>query len=106
MKVPASVTPDRWSLESWFSGFLAPDYHQFKADLVKDMELLRTRAEAPESEPGKLAQTVSDYEAMCERFWHLSAFLGCLSADDANNEAVKTEEAWASTLEAEVTKLK
>jgi hypothetical protein len=35
----------------------------------------------------------------------LSAYLGCLSAEDANDEGVKADEAWLSTLEAEHTKL-
>jgi len=33
-----------------------------------------------------------------DRLGHLSAYLGCLSADDANDEAVKADEAWISTL--------
>ena len=106
MNASAPVTPDRWSLESWFSAFLAPDYHEFKAELIKDIDVLQRRAELPEPEPDKLAQTVADFEAIYKRFWHVSSYLGCLSADDANNEAVKAEEAWAATVEAEITKLK
>jgi oligoendopeptidase F len=101
MESTASVTPNRWSLTSWFTAFGAPDYLAFKADLARDLAALEVPADV-----AGLAQALVSFEALGVRFWHLSAFLGCLSADDANNEAVKTDEAWAATLEAESTKLK
>ncbi len=93
--------PDRWSLTSWFSAFGAEDYLAFKSDLARDLTTLAVPAEA-----GALAKALAEYEALGVRFWHLGAYLGCLSADDANNEAVKTDEAWVATQEAELTKLK
>ena len=42
----ASSTLDRWSLDSWFSGFNQPDYADFKEDLIKDVTALRTRVPA------------------------------------------------------------
>lgn len=99
MNTPA--TPDRWSLESWFTAFGAPDYMAFKEELARDIAAFTV----PPAEE-KLADTIAAYEALGVRYWHLSAFLGCLSADDANDEAVKADEAWCATLEAGCTKIK
>ena len=92
-------------MATWFSAVLAPDYNQFKTELVKDLGALQIRADVATVPPETLAQTLADFEAVYARFSHLSSYLGCLSADDANNETVKTEEAWTATLAAEVTKL-
>lgn len=99
------TTPDRWSLESWFSTFGAPDYTDFKAALVRDVEDLMTQAAALGIDTIEMARVINALESLSDRLGHLSAYLGCLSADDANNEAVKADEAWISTLEAESTKL-
>lgn len=99
------TTPDRWSLESWFSGFGKPDYVNFKAALVRDIEAMKARTAALGSDTTVIAKTINDIEALSDRLGHLSAYLGCLSADDANDEAVKADEAWISKLEAESTKL-
>ena len=98
--------PDRWSLVSWFSGFGQPDYEDFKTALVRDVEALKARAAALASDTAAMVGVIGDLEALSDRIGHLSAFLGCLSADDANDEAVKADEAWISTLEAESSKLK
>ena len=105
MESPAPVTPDRWSLESWFTAFGAPDYVQCKTDLVREVDALAKRAAAAKAEAPELVTLINDAEALGERFSHLSAYLGCLSADDANDEAVKTDNAWLATLEAEWEKL-
>ena len=105
MTADTPITPDRWSLESWFSAFAAPDYIAFKAELVRDVDALRDRAAKLCSEVQEIAQVIVDFEALSDRLGHLSAYLGCLSADDASNEAVKSDEAWISTLEAESAKL-
>jgi oligoendopeptidase F len=99
------TTPDRWSLTSWFSAFGAPDYTDFKAALVTDVETLKTQAAALTISTVEIAQVINALESLSDRLGHLSAYLGCLSADDANDEAVKADEAWISTLEAESTKL-
>ncbi len=99
------TTPDRWSLESWFSGFGNPDYTAFKAALVHDVEALKTQAAALGGDAIECARVINLLESLSDRLGHLSAYLGCLSADDANDEAVKADEAWLSTLEAESTKL-
>lgn len=101
----SSTTPDRWSLESWFSGFGKADFTEFKAALVRDVDSLKTQAAALGGDAKEIVAVINTLEAASDRLGHLSAYLGCLSADDANNEAVKADEAWLSTLEAESTKL-
>lgn len=56
-------------------------------------------------DPGELAKALQEAEALGDRLGLLSSYLGCLSADDANDEAVKADEAWLATLEAEAVKL-
>ncbi|MDB6075237.1 MAG: oligoendopeptidase pepF/M3 family [Verrucomicrobiaceae bacterium] len=98
--------PDRWSLESWFTAFAAPDYVIFKAALADDVEALKTWAKSISTAPKDMADLICAVEALSDRLGHLSAYLGCLSADDANHEAVKADEAWMSTLDAESVKLR
>lgn len=105
MSHSATTHPDRWSLESWFSAFGAPDYTDFKAVIVHDVEALKTQAAALGADTAEIACVITALESLSDRLGHLSAYLGCLSADDANDEAVKADEAWISTLEAESTKL-
>ncbi len=105
MSYSTSTTPDRWSLESWFSDFGSADYTEFKSQLVLDVETLKTQAGALGKDWAEIVQVINALESLADRLGHLSAYLGCLSADDANNEAVKADEAWISTLEAESTKL-
>ena len=106
MSSSSPVTPDRWSLESWFSAFAAPDYVEFKSALVRDIEGLKQQATTVAADVPALAQAIVAYETLGDRLGHLSAYLGCLSADDASHEAVKADEAWISTLEAENIKLR
>lgn len=97
---------DRWSLDSWFSGFGNADYTAFKAALIVEVERVKGRAERLSTDTEAIAAVVNETEALGTRLGLLSAFLGCLSADDCNDEAVKADEAWLSTLEAECTKLR
>ncbi len=101
----SNTTPDRWSLESWFSGFGNIEYTDFKTILVSDVEALKTQASTLGGNTADIIRVINALEYLADRLGHLSAYLGCLSADDANNEAVKADEAWISTLEAESTKL-
>ncbi|MCX6849425.1 MAG: M3 family oligoendopeptidase [Verrucomicrobia bacterium] len=105
MSHSATTHPDRWSLESWFSEFGKPDYTDFKTALVSDVEALKTQAAALGTDTLEIARVINALESLSDRLGHLSAYLGCLSADNANDEAVKADEAWISTLEAESTKL-
>ena len=99
------TSPDRWSLDSWFSGFGKPDYCDFKTAIVKDVQDLKARSEALGTDTTEIVSVITALESLSERLGHLAAYLGCLSADDANDEAVKADEAWLSTLEAESIKL-
>ncbi|MES2707105.1 MAG: M3 family metallopeptidase [Verrucomicrobiota bacterium] len=96
----AAAPSDRWSLESWFSAFGAPDYLAFKDDLTRN---LTTRSEI--STDGDVTADLAAFEELSVKMAHLSAFLGCLSADDSNNEAVKADEAWLSGREADLSKI-
>ncbi|MCA1964097.1 MAG: M3 family oligoendopeptidase [Prosthecobacter sp.] len=97
--------PDRWSLDSWFTGFGRADYTAFKEALVAELRRLAQVAAELSQDLEGIAQMIGALEALDERLGHLSAYLGCLSADDAGNEAVKADEAWCATLEADRTKL-
>jgi oligoendopeptidase F len=102
----SSSAPDRWSLDSWFSHFGSADYAAFKALLVSDVGALKTQAAALSGDSVEIVRVINALESLADRLGHLSAYLGCLSADNANDEAVKADEAWISTLEAESTKLR
>lgn len=101
-----SAFPDRWSLESWFTGFGAADYQAYKTSLPGEITAMAEKTAALASGTAQeIAEALGEVEALYDRIGHLSAFLGCLSADDAANEAVKADEAWMSGMWAEVTKL-
>jgi len=106
MSFEFSVNPDRWSLESWFTAFGALDYVAFKLELARDIESLKAQAGRPNLNVPEIISVIVSFEALSDRLGHLAAYLGCLSADDANNEKVKADEAWISTLDAEHTKLR
>jgi len=82
-----------------------PDYALFKTTLTATIEALKDRRGSLGADVAAIVALVNAAEELGDRLGHLSAYLGCLSADDANNEAVKADEAWISTLEAEATKL-
>ena len=54
-----SPYPDRWSLESWFSAFAAPDYAEFKASLVHDVEAMKVRASALGSDVAEIVSVIN-----------------------------------------------
>jgi oligoendopeptidase F len=97
--------PDHWCLKAWFSDFGAADYIAFKEALSDDLQALGEKTLAGEASPTEIAQHIVALEALGDRLGHLSAYLGCLSAEDANHEGVKSDEAWCATLEAENLKL-
>jgi oligoendopeptidase F len=99
------VFPDRWSLESWFSGFGLPDYLEFKESIRPAAEELQARAQRQTGDVEGIAGLLRDLETFEGRLGLLGAYLGCLSADNADDELVKADEAWFSTMEAEYTKV-
>jgi len=88
---PVSRPSDRWSLDSFFSAFGAADYGQFKDSLRDDLVAFLARLDGAEHVD---AASLAAFESLSARLGHISAFLGALSADDANNDAVKADEAW------------
>ena len=89
--------PDRWSLASYFSSFGADDYTRFKKSLADDLRDFLDRLQtAARVEPAD----VVTLELLTARLGHLSSYLECLAADDANNDAVKADVAWVATLNA------
>lgn len=106
MNCVADPTPDRWSLDSWFSGLRKPDYDAFKAALEDEIRNLQARAGAGQGGTAAMAGVIVAVEALEERLGHLAAYLGCLSADDATDEAIQAEEASMAMLEAEAAKLR
>lgn len=106
MTSPSSPAhPDCWSLDSWFSGFGAPDYLEFKTALAQKLGTLLQQATSLSRDEQTVARALVTFEEVSERVGHLGAFLGCLAAADATNEAVKSDEAWLATLVAEQEKL-
>lgn len=106
MSSPSSpARPDRWSLDSWFTDFGAPDYLEFKRSLAHELATLLKHADKLGSDATAVAPALVAFEKVGEQVGHLGAFLGCLSAADATNEAVKADEAWLATLVAEQEKL-
>lgn len=100
-----NACPDIWSLDSWFSALGAPDYVAFKEALPGAMQALEARVKAAGADVPALASVIVEFESHTERLGHLSAYLGCLSAADATDEAVKADEAWMATMIAEHEKL-
>lgn len=106
MTASAPLTSDRWFLDSWFDGFGSPTYTAFKEALVADIGALKLEAMALGADINDAARVINAAEALGDRLGHLSAYLGCLSADDAADEAVKADEAWIAALDAESIKLR
>ena len=59
MSTHTPSTPDRWSLDSWFTGLGAPDYTAFKSDLVKDLADLRAQADALSHQTPEIARVIT-----------------------------------------------
>jgi oligoendopeptidase F len=92
----------RWSLQSYFTAFGAPEYVEFKEALRSDLAALRQKMDSAQFiSPCELNQI----ESLASRFLHLSSYLACLSAEDAASDAVRAEEAGLATLEADLTKI-
>lgn len=94
--------PDRWSLTSYFTSFGGDDYTRFKQSLKDD---LKSFLDGLQNKSAVNSADVLAVESFTVRLGHLDSYLGCMSADDANNDSVKADEAWVATLSAEMTKI-
>lgn len=100
MESSTAAPSDRWSLTSWFTAFGAPDYQSFRLALTNDLA-----AQAASAADMEMAAALTEFESLSVRMSHLSAYLGCLSADDAGDEAVKADEAWLAGRYADLSKI-
>ncbi len=86
--------PD-WDLTAYFSAHGAPDHVEFVAALAQDLPALGARVAAlPPLEATGFAEwaaLLADLEAFSARLWHLGSFLGCVSAGDSRDEAVRRD---------------
>jgi oligoendopeptidase F len=97
-----------WDLASFFPAFDGPEMKAFKERLSADVVALQAAAAAA----GPLtAASVEAWEAVVlaledgeRRLGHIMAYVGCLSAADAANEAAAREEAQLSRVGAEADK--
>jgi len=53
MTSTAPKTPDRWSLDSWFTAFGARDYIELKTKLVHEVEAMSLRTTALGADPSR-----------------------------------------------------
>ncbi len=97
---------DRWTFDTWFTGFGNTDYTQFKETLVHDIANLKTQVSALQNNPEAIIKAIQAFETLCDRLEHLSNYILCLQAENVSNEPVKKDKAWIATLQAEATKLK
>ncbi len=98
-----------WSLESFFPTFDGPEYRRFTKDLAASLAAVQARIEAQDAfEPAAYAgweAIILGYEEVVRRLGHLTAYLECLTAADASNEAYRREFAGLALHTAEVKKL-
>ena len=100
--------PQVWDLRSFFPAFNGPEMLAFKESLRADLLKLGERAAAS----GKLAADTAErwegivlsLEDIEARLGHITAYVECLGAADAGNEAYNREEALLAQLGAEVGK--
>ena len=103
-------TQMNWDLTSFFPGFNAPEMSQFKEALQADISSLCQKLSGLQDlSAGNQAEWEKVFlrgEDILARFSHLRAYVGCLSAVDAHNEAYLAENATMDRIGAEVSKLK
>ncbi|MGB7290795.1 MAG: M3 family oligoendopeptidase [Thermodesulfobacteriota bacterium] len=104
------TTQMNWDLSSYFPEFNGPEMRDFKDRLKKDIKSLKQKAGSlsPLDDPNKAEweEVLLVNENLLKRFSHLSSYIGCLSACDANNEAYLKQEADLAVMGAEFSKLK
>ena len=86
-----------WNLETFFKAFKGPTYSAFRNDLKEELNALTSRVETLNADPARYAlkdweTLLFDYEHVQGNFSHLSSYLACLTAADANNDDYLKEE--------------
>lgn len=104
------TTQMNWDLSSYFPEFNGREMRDFKDRLKKDIESIREKAASlsslNDSNQTEWEELLLVNENLLKRFSHLSSYIGCLSACDANNGAYLKEEADLAVMGAEFSKLK
>ena len=97
-----------WDLSSYFPGFHSPEMQSFKESLVADLKTLTTDAEnlkaLAEQNMDQWDTLILKAENIASRLGHLSSYVGCLEAADAQTEAYAVEQAALTKLYAEFEK--
>jgi oligoendopeptidase F len=105
-----TTTQMNWDLSSYFPEFNGPEMRDFKDRLKKDIESIKEKAASlsslDDSNKTEWEELLLMNENLLKRFSHLSSYIGCLSACDANNEAYLKQEADLAVMGAEFSKLK
>ena len=96
---------DRWSFDTWFTGFGNPDYVHFKESLGCDIEKLKIKALNVKDNVDEIIFIINEFEILTERLEHLSNYLNCIFVDNTCDQSIKIDKAWISTLQAEAIKL-
>ncbi|MCF7688596.1 MAG: M3 family oligoendopeptidase [Cephaloticoccus sp.] len=102
--------PRTWDLASYFPTLNGPEYQQFKAELIRDLnaqlKIVSTRAELNGATANDWSRHVCAYEDLIGRISHLSSYLGNICSADAANETGKRETAELSTHHATLSKIR
>ena len=98
-----------WDLQSYFPCFDGPEMRQFVEELERDVAAAQRRAGGLgtlcRQNEAEWEDALLCFEDIGKRLSHLSSYLGCLTAADAENEAYKKQEADTYRLYAEADKL-
>ncbi len=99
-----------WDLTSYFPEFDGREMRHFKERLKKDIGALKEKAGSLSTlndlNKAEWEEVLLLNENLLKRFSHISSYIGCLSACDANNQAYLKEEADLAVMGAEFSKLK
>jgi len=89
-----------WDLSSYFPEFSGPEMRDFKDRLKKDIESIKEKAASlsslDDSNKTDWKEVFLKNEDIVRRFSHLSSYVNCVAAFDANNEDYLKEEAEVS----------
>ncbi len=105
-----STARQAWDLTDFFASIDSPAYRDFRAALERDLNAALGEAQAAADLSAETVPAwtglVGKYEQLGSRLAHARCWLGCLGAADATDEAVQTETASFSGVEAALVKLR